>query len=1191
MLECQTCNDRLSEFVYGLLDDKEAAEVRAHLAECAACRDALAAVHDEQKLLGQAARAVRVVREFALPGETAPAKQDVPATLPFAPAQTSVRNVRGRRVLGWAIAAAILLALAGPLTWYRVKLGEYERELVDAREEYRQVEHMLEVLPASQLRQHQAAIDKLHAQAAPHLLVVGPTALQAGAKGNLHITTRHPEGNPLPANIRVKLADAATGNIVKVAQLQTDENGQARAEIDAAGAKPGVKLGLTVEADTGFAFSSIQESLGVQTPSFVTRIDTNKNIYQVKDVLFFRILVLDRNTLQPPHEPIMMHVELAMLSPRAAGGKGPGMRGDDAQKTVVRSLEQATGPGGILAAEFAVEEKFTEGTYAISVRRADAGSAQVQPALARVEVVRALPGIRLDPNPYFAGGMVTGELVLGGKPAQLPAQLPGAINGLPVPVTVQPQMQPSVQAIRGGPAPGAVPAPPSPPGSGKVKEKKDAADALQESAKADEGQRQVYRFQAPVPKDLPKGTRSLQLSVQVPSESQKQELRAVAPLTPTDYDIDFYPEGGDLIAGVENRVYFRVRAKNGAPITSDGRLILWMKGKDGSLQIIADEPYELGLGQFEFTPSLKETYTARVTTPNTTAEIAEPFARLGGIRTGGVVLHVAKAVGNQDEPIRMTIRRQGPPRRLLLVAECRGQIVDERWVDVKQGSVDLSLEPAPGARGMIRVTAFEVQGGEATPIAERLVYRAPAQRLDLGFALKTRNFDAGSKASATISARDEAGQPAAAWLLASVVDERFQTRPRSLSAHFLLMNEIQSGGDIDQAEIILNDGPESAAVLERFLGTHGWRRFVAKHAPADGRPIIPAAAAAPIIFSRESLPIAQAQRAYEAKIVAVLAPLQREAIAAKIRLTGQRDQLAEATTIASARLAEFETRAQLGVRLALGGIVGVLLISSIALMGMGGYRLLRGRRSPTGPFAVAFACLVTCLLMLLGGQFLPGPADPANAGLMPIWHAQANVDLEKMLAEQMPKVNHVADGAPGGIRRMAEMPDGAKAMEKGLDAMAAGPEQAMLASAERAIGNLARAPLPAQLDRSGDKNFMERYGMAAAGAKKKEGVAPASAPVTGAAGGGGAGGAGIGAANVAPRRAPVQREFAHVHAPGLLADTLLWHPTLWLANGNGEVQFDVGSGQATYRVLLLGHDPAGRLGFFETRLDVPGAGR
>ena len=50
-------------------------------------------------------------------------------------------------------------------------------------------------------------------------------------------------------------------------------------------------------------------------------------------------------------------------------------------------------------------------------------------------------------------------------------------------------------------------------------------------------------------------------------------------------------------------------------------------------------------------------------------------------------------------------------------------------------------------------------------------------------------------------------------------------------------------------------------------------------------------------------------------------------------------------------------------------------------------------------------------------------------------------------------------------------------------------------------------------------------------------------------------------------------EYFHQHVPNLQSDTLLWHPNLWLATAAGEVHFDVGSGQTTYRVLLLGHGP------------------
>ena len=45
--------------------------------------------------------------------------------------------------------------------------------------------------------------------------------------------------------------------------------------------------------------------------------------------------------------------------------------------------------------------------------------------------------------------------------------------------------------------------------------------------------------------------------------------------------------------------------------------------------------------------------------------------------------------------------------------------LDQRWVDVKQGSQEYVLQTG-AARGMIRVTAHEIEDGALQPIAERL---------------------------------------------------------------------------------------------------------------------------------------------------------------------------------------------------------------------------------------------------------------------------------------------------------------------------------------------------------------------------------------------------------------------------------------------------------------------------------------
>ena len=343
--------------------------------------------------------------------------------------------------------------------------------------------------------------------------------------------------------------------------------------------------------------SRFLETLHVQVPAYVTRIDTNKAIYQLKDVLFFRVLVLDRITLQPPAVPIPLRVSLAY------------------DKKTIRSLEAKTGPGGILAAEFAVQENYAEGSYTLEVHPVNADKTQVQVASLPLEFVRALPDIRADQARYLPGVTVTGQMTFRDNKA-VPEKIAATfdVDGKSIPVNVQPQA--AAAGFGGGNVGG-----------------RGENGAVEAGPSA--------RFSAPIPAAVPAGVNHLQMTLEWAEGKRKMAARTLIPLTPTEFAIDFFPEGGDLIAGVPNRVFYRVRSKTGAPVTGDGRVILMTSKND-----IVDTHYELGMGHFDFTPDLKETYTVRITTPLKVENIAEPFKKLGGIRPEGVVLHV-RASGGQ----------------------------------------------------------------------------------------------------------------------------------------------------------------------------------------------------------------------------------------------------------------------------------------------------------------------------------------------------------------------------------------------------------------------------------------------------------------------------------------------------------------------------------------------------------------
>ena len=183
----------------------------------------------------------------------------------------------------------------------------------------------------------------------------------------------------------------------------------------------------------------------------------------------------------------------------------------------------------------------------------------------------------------------------------------------------------------------------------------------------------------------------------------------------------------------------------------------------------------------------------------------------------------------QDEPVVAELRNQGAARRLLLQTTCRGQIVDQQYVNLPPGTKEVKLQPAPGKRpACCSVTALEVAAERLVPIAEPLLFRIPDKRLDIScrVAKVPGPYTAGTTMALKLKVTDEHKTGGPTWMLAAVVDEKYlaDTSETSLATHFYLADDV--GDDLAGANLALNDTPASRQALELFLGTHGWRRFV-----------------------------------------------------------------------------------------------------------------------------------------------------------------------------------------------------------------------------------------------------------------------------------------------------------------------------------------------------------------------------
>lgn len=878
MPPCDACRDQLLDYLYGLLPQPEVAAVEAHLAGCPACAAARVAAARAQGLIARAAKPVAAGITFAPPAEpTVPAK---PAAVAASRNGTPVRAAADEPVRGtvrstwvrWAVAAGVVLAVAGlggpaardlaGFAWYKppvdrdvaaVRRADETRN--ELREKFAQAQKDAEVRLAAAKKDHDALVAawvkaeekaSTAADAQPfHINITGPTTAVPGApnKYTLNVVAGgNKQVAALNTTIKAEVRDA-TGAAVLSEEFQPGGNLRAGgAEIHLTPAvwakvKPGSDLSLyitAVDRKTG-ANTAFTETIRLQKPQYTTFLTTDKPMYHPGETVRFRSLTLDRTRFLAPDREIVLTYDLT-------GGPADGV------------LDTTTG----LAKP--VTEKFENGFRTVTpVRGPDGkslrgvGAGEFRVPAAGGEYTISVYESTTEPNGLTNKGkpLATRKFVVAeytpekfSKTIEFGGRSYGPGDEVTATITVLDQA------------------------------KKVAGAKLAVTGRADNNQvvthattnadgTALLKYTLPKTDDI--RSASLSVEVDVPGDKPETVSRPI-PLATRKLNVEFFPEGGNLAAGVRGRVYFRATTTTGKPADIEGTLT------DGSKDIceirtLTDDQnpgVNQGLGVFEFTPEAGKSYFVRLAKPLGIEPplVVDGRALVGGFaaatgRTGyalpaakadAVVLTATDAVTKPGQPIRVRLAVAGSkPRSLLVGAYIRGQSVAHQKVTVEPGQpADVALDAGTiKTGGVARVTVFdeaaEVLPGTTQnlePVAERLVYRQPGEVLNLKVeardgagAAKPGAFVPGEAARLDIAATTEAGAPAAAVLWTAVVNKSVlamadEKTARLMPTHFLLAGETQNPNDLEHADFLLTDHPKAAPALDLLLGTQGWRRFL-----------------------------------------------------------------------------------------------------------------------------------------------------------------------------------------------------------------------------------------------------------------------------------------------------------------------------------------------------------------------------
>ena len=284
-------------------------------------------------------------------------------------------------------------------------------------------------------------------------------------------------------------------------------------------------------------------------------------------------------------------------------------------------------------------------------------------------------------------------------------------------------------------------------------------------------------------------------------------------------DMQFFPEGGELISAMVSKVAFKAIGTNGLGINVKGVVV-----DNNNSQIATFASSHLGMGVFYIAPEEGKTYKAKVTFADGTQGTFDLPTVVGK----GITL----AVKDTLDKLSIEIRSNKPyfqenlNKNISLIIYGNGFVnTVNTKLDNRRLSMDIPNSQFPS--GVVQVTLFS-QTGE--PLSERLVFVQNADLLNLAVSTKKSSYGKRERVTVKLNAKDK-GNDVEGHFSASVIDESKvpidENNETTILTYLLLTSELR--GYVEQPNYnFIHNTSQTNADLDALMLTQGYRRFTWK---------------------------------------------------------------------------------------------------------------------------------------------------------------------------------------------------------------------------------------------------------------------------------------------------------------------------------------------------------------------------
>ncbi|MFD2598526.1 carboxypeptidase regulatory-like domain-containing protein [Sphingobacterium corticis] len=287
-----------------------------------------------------------------------------------------------------------------------------------------------------------------------------------------------------------------------------------------------------------------------------------------------------------------------------------------------------------------------------------------------------------------------------------------------------------------------------------------------------------------------------------------------------DVDVQFFPEGGDLISGLAKNVAFKALSNDGKGAKVKGKVI---DGKKNEVASFAD--LGMGMGYFSFIPQSGESYKAIVTFDN------------GQEKTYDLPAVVDEAVNLVSLPADDTHMQLGivtsdnhykklENSAFYVFGQSNGHLVYAAQIAMKNSSVLVKVPRENMPNGVVQFTLFTTDG---TPVSERLVFcnSTTEDLLDIAVSSDKDSYRSKDPVKLKVALKNGTDSVASSYSV-TVVDETKvpydDDQELGILSNLLLTSDLQ--GFVEKPNYYFNPKHENRAeALEALLMTQGFSRF------------------------------------------------------------------------------------------------------------------------------------------------------------------------------------------------------------------------------------------------------------------------------------------------------------------------------------------------------------------------------